>query len=161
MDLFKFKIMDRTTALSIAGWRYSPPYDFYHSDVNSIEVFVDGLINPIFHYYSVWNQDDQLMGYCCFGEDARVLGGDYSDDALDVGGGLSPDLTGLGLGASFLQSAFEFANARFSPNAFRTTVAAFNLRAIKVCEKVGCVQKERFYSTRIKQYFVILTKKVI
>ncbi|MBW6465107.1 MAG: GNAT family N-acetyltransferase [Brevefilum sp.] len=159
--MFKFKIMDRTTALSIAGWRYPPPYDFYNPDENSIEGFVDGLINPAFHYYSVWNQDDQLIGYCCFGEDARVLGGEYSDGALDVGGGLRPDLTGQGLGALFLNSVFEFGTARFSPERLRTTVAAFNLRAIKVCKKAEYFQSGRFYNTHLEQSFVILTKTVM
>lgn len=28
------------------------------------------------------------MGYCCFGTDARVPGGDYSADALDIGLGM-------------------------------------------------------------------------
>lgn len=119
------------------------------------------MLNPYFHYYSIWNHGDQLIGYCCFGEDARVLGGDYSDDALDVGGGLRPDLTGQGLGAPFIKSLFDFGTARFSKQSLRTTVAAFNLRAIKVCEKVGCVQSGRFFNPQLDQSFVILTKTVI
>jgi [ribosomal protein S18]-alanine N-acetyltransferase len=161
MDLIKFKIMDRSTALTIAGWRYPPPYDFYNPDENTNIEFVDGLLNPAFQYYSVWNQDGQLIGYCCFGEDARVQGGDYSDEGLDVGGGLRPDLTGQGLGALFLNSVFEFGAARFSPQKLRTTVATFNLRAIIVCEKVGCVQSGRFYNNLLDQSFGIFTKTVM
>lgn len=144
VDVCKFPIMDRTSALTIAGWRYQPPYDFFNPDEKSIEEFVDGLLNPDFQYYCVWNNDDQLIGYCCFGEDARVQSGDYSEDALDVGGGLRPDLACQGLGPHFLESLFEFSIARFSPHTLRTTVAAFNLRAKKVCDKVGCVQSGRF-----------------
>jgi [ribosomal protein S18]-alanine N-acetyltransferase len=161
LDLIKFKIMDRTTALTIAGCRYPPSYDFYNPNENPIEGFVDGLLNHAFQYYSIWNQDDQLIGYCCFGEDVRVLGGNYSDDALDVDVGLRPDLTGKGLGALFLNYVFEFGIARFSPYILRTTVAAFNLRAIKVCEKVGCVQSGRFYNTHLEESFVILIKTVV
>jgi [ribosomal protein S18]-alanine N-acetyltransferase len=137
------------------------PHDFYNPDENSIEDFVDGLLNPDFHFFSIWDQRDQLIGYCCFGEDARVLGGDYSDDALDIGGGLRPDLTGQGMGAPFIGSVFDFSIARFSPHTFRTTIAAFNLRARKVCEKIGCVQSSRFFNTQLDQSFVILTKTVI
>jgi [ribosomal protein S18]-alanine N-acetyltransferase len=160
LNYFKFTIMDRISALTISEWRYSPPYDFYNPDENTIVGFVDGMLNATFQYYSVWNKDNQMIGYCCFGEDARVLGGDYSDDALDVGGGLRPDLTGQGFGAPFIESVFKFGTACFSPQVLRTTVAAFNLRAIKVCEKVGCIQSSWFFNTQLDQSFVILKKRL-
>jgi [ribosomal protein S18]-alanine N-acetyltransferase len=117
---------------------------------------VNGLLNPAYHYYTVWDHEENLIGYRCFGEDARVPGGDYREEALDMGGGLRPDLTGQGLGAPFVRSAINFALEEFSPKAFRATVASFNIRALRVCESVGYRKIRQSYSPQIKETFFIL-----
>jgi hypothetical protein len=45
------------------------------------------------------------IGFCCFGPDAQLRGGDYHEPALDVGLGLRPDLVGKGLEVAFPASA--------------------------------------------------------
>lgn len=127
-------------ALAIGAWRYPAPYAVYdgHADPETLAELLD----PANPYYAVLaGPDRDLWGYFCFGPPARV-GGDrfaalYTPDALDVGLGLRPDLTGRGLGLDFLQTGLAFARERFAPARFRLTVAAFNRRALAVYERAG------------------------
>jgi ribosomal-protein-alanine N-acetyltransferase len=127
--------IDAATARQISGWRYPPPYDIYNCHPADMDAHVRLLLTPAYHYYTVRAENGQLIAFRCFGPDAQVPGGDYSAPALDMGGGLKPELTGQGLGAVVMQAAFAFARRQFAPPAFRTTVAAFNLRALRVCEQ--------------------------
>lgn len=155
MKSYEFRPMDRATAIQITKWRYAPPYDIYNDDDSgeSLEWYLD----PDYHYYSVW-QNDELIAFRNFGADAQVPGGDYSADALDMGGGLRPDLTGKGLGEGLMSAAFEFARQKFDPPAFRATVAGFNLRAQKVCVRVGYQEVQRFVNAKSGKEFVIFFK---
>ncbi len=118
------------------------------------------MLRPDYHYYSVWNEADELIAFRCFGSDARVPGGDYRQEALDMGGGLRPDLTGQGLGAGVITAAFTFAQQKFAPKAFRATVAAFNQRALKVCQKVGYMETQWFVQPKTGREFIILLRAV-
>ena len=62
---------------------------------------------------------------------------------IEVGLGLRPDLTGLGLGGAFLEAGLAFARHRFEPERFVLSVATFNQRAITVYKRVG------FSATRV------------
>jgi ribosomal-protein-alanine N-acetyltransferase len=62
------------------------------------------LLRPDYHYYAVHDATGVLVGFCCYGEDAQVAGGDYAAPALDVGMGLRPDLVGQGRAHGFLQA---------------------------------------------------------
>ena len=144
-------------ARAIVAWRYDAPYSFY----NSAPEDLDNLLRPEYAYHSVRTEQGELIGFACFGPDARVRGGDYDDDesVLDIGGGLRPDLTGKGLGLDLLESVLEFARGEFPARAFRTTIASFNQRAIRVCQKAGFVQEETFGSQREagEVEFVVMT----
>jgi len=155
---FTFPTMDEASARKIVSWRYDPPYEMYNCDPNAIEETVQGFLNPHYHYYSVWDEAEELIGYRCFGEDGRIPGGDYRAAALDMGGGLRPDLTGQGRGAHFMEAAFAFARRHFAPVAFRATVASFNTRALRVCEQVGYRQVQTFVNTHTGQPFVVLMR---
>src|ERR671920_1320993 len=107
------------------------------------------LLQPRFSYHSVCDERGVLTGYFCFGEDAQVasgrrLGVYKVEPALDVGLGMSPDLTGSGLGEEFVHAGLRFARETYSPPAFRLTVAAFNHRAIRVYERAGFETVETF-----------------
>lgn len=155
MKTYIFRPMDREAAIEIVKWRYEPPYDIYNDD--DTEESIQWYLKPEFHYYSVWDDDD-LIAFRNFGEDAQVPGGDYSADALDMGGGLRPDLTGKGLGAGLMSAAFEFARKTFDPPAFRATVAGFNHRAQKVCLRVGYQEIQRFTNAKSGKEFVVFWK---
>lgn len=157
MIAYQFRPMERAVALQIAQWRYAPPYDIYNA--SEVEEAADEYLTPEYHYYSLWQNDD-LVAFRCFGPDARVHGGDYSADALDLGGGMRPDLTGKGLGASVMQASFEFAKKKFNPSAFRCTVAGFNLRAQKVCLKVGYQEIQRFTHPNNAKEFVVFLRSI-
>ena len=86
-----------------------------------------------------------------------MAGGDYAEDYLDTGGGLRPDLTGQGLGAEVILKGLEFGRLTFGTSRFRTTVADFNQRAQKVCEKIGFEHRQSFARSGDGQPFLIFT----
>ncbi len=158
---FKFEAMTESNACLAARWRYEPPYDFYNHDPAQLEDLVQHtFLNPAYHYYQVLDEHGVLIAFRCFGEDARVPGGDYNLDALDTGGGLRPDLTGHGLGPRILRASMDFARPLFSPAAFRVTIAAFNQRARRACERVGYVTIQNFIAAPNGMPFVIMICKI-
>ena len=66
-------------------WRYEPPYDFYDGDAEPVR-------NPE-RWYEARDEAGALVGNFYFEE---------KGDALEIGLGLRPDLTGRGLGLDFL-----------------------------------------------------------
>jgi RimJ/RimL family protein N-acetyltransferase len=103
------------------------------------------LLTPANNYLVALAPDGDLIGFCCFGGEARVPGGDYTNPlALDVGLGLRPDQTGGGRGAAFVRAILEEGVRRHNPPRYRLTVAAFNERARRVYERVGFRPLSRF-----------------
>ncbi len=89
-------------------------------------------------------------GFVCFGAEAQVVGahdaGLYGADALDIGLGLRPDLTGLGLGSAFFAACVDHASRTRSPRSLRLAVAEFNTRAIVVYRRAGFAPVGRCHS---------------
>ena len=142
---FILKPITPDDARAISRWRYQAPYSIYDGDPTS----VDSLLQPRLCYYSVFDESGDLVGYFCYGKDARVatgrrLGVYAREPALDVGLGMRPDLTGRGLGEGFVHAGLRFARKTYSPQAFRLTVATFNRRAIRVYERAGFEIVETF-----------------
>ena len=128
----------RATARAVLAWHYDPPYDLYNADPAKQADDLATLLDPANRYYVAIDDAGDLVGYCCFGADARVAGGDYGDAALlDVGLGLRPDLTGGGRGPAFVGAVLAFGRAALGARHYRLTVAAFNARAIRAYERVG------------------------
>ncbi|QAA32366.1 GNAT family N-acetyltransferase [Clostridium manihotivorum] len=122
----------------ITKWVYEAPYSIYSMDKS--EECVRELLKG--DYYTVFDSENNIIGYCCFGEDAQVpignIFGAYDcKDYTDVGLGMKPDLCGCGLGVGFLKAILDFAKDEFAAKAFRLTVADFNSRAVKVYERTG------------------------
>jgi RimJ/RimL family protein N-acetyltransferase len=142
--VYAFRPITASDAEEISRWRYPEPYSTYNGDPAS----VPGMLNPRYNYHAVTGPGGDLVGYFCFGADATVPAGRklglYDEDALDVGLGMRPDLTGRGLGPDFVRAGLRFAGQAFSPSAFRLTVAAFNRRAIKVYEAAGFERTRSF-----------------
>jgi RimJ/RimL family protein N-acetyltransferase len=106
--------------LEMERWRYESPYDFYDGDQ-------DPPLNPE-RYFEALDLDGSLVGFYYFEE----KGG-----ALEIGLGLRPESTGLGLGLEFFLAGLEFGRARFRPARIILAVAAFNQRAVTVYERAG------------------------
>ena len=147
---FTLTAITSADARAISSWRYSGPYSVYNGNPASVE----SLLEPRYFYHSVHDDHGDLVGYFCYGEDARVSAGKrlglYEiEPALDLGLGMRPDLTGHGLGEEFVQAGLHFAREKYSPPAFRLTVATFNRRAISVYERSGFVPIETFGATKL------------
>lgn len=149
-----FQPMDETAARRIATWQYDAPYSMYDPSDDDIAHFTD----PSNAYFAITNEAGTLIAYRCFGADGQVPGGDYRADALDTGGGMRPDLTGRGLGLVVMEAGLEFGQDLFAPPAFRVTVAAWNERALRVCEKAGFEPVQHFAHARDGRPFVVLVR---
>ena len=146
---FALAPITRAEAQAISRWRYDGPYSVYDGNPASVA----SLLEPRYLYHSVRDDHGELVGYFCFGEDARVSAGKRlglyeRESALDIGLGMRPDLTGQGLGKEFVASGLRFAQNAYSPPAFRLTVATFNRCAIRVYERAGFEPVETFGATR-------------
>lgn len=129
-------LMTQGEAEAIAAWSYDPPYDFY--DAPADERDLAELLDPAQRrdrYFSARDAADDLIGFF----DLR-----REDVVVVVGLGLRPDLTGRGLGQSFLEGGLAYATEQFGPRLFRLSVAEFNTRAITVYERAGFVDTRRF-----------------
>lgn len=138
-DAYTLRPIRPEDAREIAGWRYAAPYDVY----NAAEGAEARLLDPRNAYYAVW-VGERLAGFCCFGAEAQVPGGDYAAEALDVGVGMRPEWTGQGRGAAFFAAVLAFGQDRFAPERFRATVAAFNRRSQAMCARAGFQETGRF-----------------
>lgn len=89
-------------AEEINAWKYEKPYSLYSfsgSD-EALHELLDGT------YYGYCNEQGELIGYFCCGENARVPGGREAKlytgkHVVDIGLGMKPVLTGKGMGISF------------------------------------------------------------
>jgi RimJ/RimL family protein N-acetyltransferase len=153
-----FNPMTHDAARAILSWRYGEPYELYNADPANLIDDLAALTDPSYHYFSVHDEDGELIAFCCFGEDAQVRGGDYAAPALDVGVGMRPDLTGRGQGAELIRNVLAWGQQAFGPTAFRCTVAAFNKRAQKACRQNGFRKSATFRRPSDKQQFLIFTR---
>jgi ribosomal-protein-alanine N-acetyltransferase len=111
---YLFRQMDVADAREISGWRYDPPYDFYDSTADLAELLDPQSRTNV--YFSALDGENRLVGFSPF---------EKADEAVDVGLGLRPELTGRGLGAGFVLAGLAFARERFSPQRFTLSVATF------------------------------------
>ena len=150
--------MDEPAARAIANWRYDCGYQMYTVKEEEIEATIQAYCQPKNQYFSVSTADvDLFLGYFCFGKEAKVPGGDYQVNALDVGMGIHPNYLSRGLGRCVLGIALEYARCKIKPRRFRATVAAFNERALRLCLSAGFKKRSTFLnSERQCTYFVLI-----
>jgi ribosomal-protein-alanine N-acetyltransferase len=149
-----FFLIDAPAARAIVRWCYEPPYDIYNLE-DSPET-IQYALDPQNNFYAMRDKSGELIGFCSFGKDGQVPGGGYTDDALDIGMGIRPDLTGRGRGSDFAAAVLDFARREFHPLAFRVTIAAFNQRAQRLWEKNGFHPIRRFTHKASERKFVIM-----
>ncbi len=146
-------------AAAIARWRYPPPYEMYSFAAEDAE----WLLRPELRYPAAYDEHHELVGYFCYGEDARipaaVESGLYADvRLLDVGLGMRPDRTSQGLGTAFLSAGLKFGERTFSPNGFRLTVAEWNSRAVRLYERSGFSATGAFTVQESGISFLVMTR---
>jgi [ribosomal protein S18]-alanine N-acetyltransferase len=129
---------------AVAAWAYEAPYDIYDGDpANAADLLA--IDDDGYGYYGIARRDtDEVIGFCCFGVEARVRGQDAQPGTVDVGGGVRPDLLSRGLATQVFPSILEFARQRFAPERFRTAIAAFNERSTRLCLSAGFEAVRRF-----------------
>jgi RimJ/RimL family protein N-acetyltransferase len=147
--------MTQGYARAISLWTYDGLYSFYNHSAEPIDGFMDGT------HYACTNHAGDLIGFFCFGDDARVptVENDvYDDGFLDIGLGLRPDLCGKGYGLPFLTRGLDYAEQTLSTRSFRLSVAAFNERAVKVYEKAGFSIEREVTNSYSKSKFYIMKR---
>ncbi len=145
--------LTREQATDICTWRYPAPYDCY----DMTDVDPDELLLPEVGFHALL-AGDRLVGFRSFGPDGQVPGWEYDDEALDTGGALRPQLVGRGHGRDAIAAGLAFGRARFSPPAFRVTVASFNVRALRTVEALGFERVGRFHASRDGRSFEVLLR---
>jgi [ribosomal protein S18]-alanine N-acetyltransferase len=115
-------------AHAVAAWRYPGEYSFYNADADSDDLAE--LLDPSEWGHRYFPADElsrhKLAGFLVVKLTGRVA---------EIGLGLRPDLTGRGLGESFVRACLRFASATLGGQSYTLAVAAFNRRAITVYER--------------------------
>ena len=125
----RIRALNGADAAAIAGWRYAGEYSTYDVTDPS-DVATD--------HWAV-TEGGELVGYCCFGAPARVVGAEPAVGTLDIGYGMKPELTGRGRGLRFVAVILEFAVRRHAPQRLRLYVLDWNERSRKVAAAHGFV----------------------
>ncbi len=134
---FRFVPMTDEQAHAVSMWKYDGVYAFYDwtADPDDLAELLDPKTRLKGRAHAVLDDSDSLIGFYGFGSDGSTV---------EIGFGLRPDLTGQGLGLSFVEAGLQFARENYTPSMFRLQVAAFNERAIIVYERAG-FERQRNY----------------
>ncbi|WP_156051425.1 GNAT family N-acetyltransferase [Allokutzneria albata] len=124
-------VVELTTehAEDILTWRYSGPWSCYDSRPE------DGLFTPEDGYLAVVDGQD-LVGFLCVGEEARLPGLAEEPGVLDIGVGMRPELVGKGNGARFGAAVLGYID-RSAASAARCVVQSWNERSLRVARGMG------------------------
>ncbi|HEX8123064.1 MAG TPA: GNAT family protein [Solirubrobacteraceae bacterium] len=112
-------------------------YDFYDADADPADLAE--LLDPGewgTRYFAADGADGRLAGFFVFKR--------AGDGVVELGLGLRPDLAGAGIGAAFVAEGLRYATSTLGAASFTLAVAAFNARAIKVYERLGFREVERY-----------------
>ena len=139
--------LTQTDAEAIAAWRYPGRYATYD---------VGETLTPERGFWAV-EHGGELVGYCCFGHEARVPGVVEEEGILDVGYGMRPDLMGRGLGGEFVGAILGFAIRRSSPRRLRLLILDWNDRSRRVAEALGFRSERALRST--EGDFLVMTRE--
>ena len=135
MVSFVIQKLSQNNAEAIADeWKYQGVYEFYNMTSDSEDY--EELMTPSLrkdNYFQVM-KGNTLFGFFVI---EKALD---SDDIVDIGLGIKPELTGNGLGQAFLLEILDYIRKNISVKTVRLGVASFNERAKKVYEKAGFVQ---------------------
>ena len=109
MHVVKIRIREfrEYDAKFVASWSYDPPYDIYDDDPFDFEGYLVRDENGLGYFALVSaDDDDEVVGFCCFGAEARVVGHEAINGVLDIGGGIRPDLVSTGVATAVFRQSF-------------------------------------------------------
>jgi [ribosomal protein S18]-alanine N-acetyltransferase len=114
--------------MEIAMWRYPGPWAVY-----------DNLEQPRADqaYWAVDDAKGHLVGFCCFGDAARMPGVEAESGVLDVAIGMRPELVGGGYGDEFARAVVEHARSIAEGRRLRSVVPAWNTPGRRAAERAG------------------------
>ena len=147
--------MTNELAINILDWTYESPYDLYNNEIT------DDAISELMNegYVAVEDENVALIGFYCSGHSAQVPAGKelgaYAEEAIDIGVGMHPDLTGKGNGYLFFSFVLSELDILYSTSIYRLTVAKFNKRAIKLYENLG-FRKTYEFKTENNDFIIML-----
>ena len=121
------RLLSEAERVAIGEWRYPGRLSTYE---------LGGPVAPQRPLMAV-EHGEELTGYCCFDEEARVRGVEAEAGSLDVGYGLRPDLVGRGLGREFVAAILDYAEAEFEPARLRLLIVHWNARSRRLAEVFG------------------------
>lgn len=155
---FRFRPLRWRDAMTVAHWHYDGLYAFYDTSLLVLlgVVAVQDVMRAmgLLAFYGVHAERggrEQLVGVFSFLRHGN---------AIEIGLGLRPDLTGQGIGLPFVQAGLDYARAHFAPKRFQLIVAAFNTRAIRVYERAGFAPVRNFTDYhRGRPYTAILMER--
>jgi RimJ/RimL family protein N-acetyltransferase len=125
---------DERCAHEVATWHYEAPYDFYDLASDPADAAEMRDAARAGQYRAVRGDGGRLDAFWYF---------HGRGDVVEVGIGVRPDLTGRGLGESFLRAQLEYASERWHPERFRLFVTSWNERAIRLYERLGFREVDR------------------
>lgn len=111
-------------------WRYRGAWAIY--DLPSTQSLVDELAS----YHTVLAGED-VVGFCCNGEAARVAGLPEDPAVLDVGLGMDPRVVGGGHGAEFGRTVLDYLANRYPRHLMRAVIQSWNERSLRMTERLG------------------------
>lgn len=159
MKSLLFVRLDEKSAREIVRWKYDPPYDIYNHRPQGEAADIRYMLDPANGFHGIRTGDGELIGFCSFGRDAQVRGGEYGADALDIGLGIRPDWTGRGMGAQVIRAVLGFAGKKSGHERYRVTIAAFNQRAQKAWKKARFAESQKFRRESDGKEFLILVRE--
>ena len=123
-------------ARDVASWAYEPPFDLYDlAPDDAVRLLTRH--DAAGHGYYPAQDGLAVVGFACFGPEARVRGQDAEAGTCDIGAGIAPDRLGQGLATALLPAVVRFAVDRFGTRRLRAAVAAFNTRSLRLCTSAG------------------------
>lgn len=112
---------------AMAAWTYPGPWAVYD---------VSKPIDPAEGFWAVLD-GDEVVGFACFGVEARVPGLLEQPGVLDVGVGMRPDLTGQGRGRKFAQAVLDHGREVADARVLRAVVQDWNIRSRRLLATLG------------------------
>ncbi|WP_404353931.1 GNAT family N-acetyltransferase [Exiguobacterium aurantiacum] len=133
----QFAVLTQPQAETIAyTWHYEGDYAFYNmaADKDDLAEFIDAEQRGQSVFAITF--DSELVGFVSVAQ--------TDAETVDIGLGMKPDLTGNGRGRMFVTSILDFVKATYSSHRITLSVAAFNVRAIRVYEACGFTRTGSF-----------------